>query len=103
MNSSQIDWLLLGIQTLMLAMTAVIIPIRMQRRLSQYLIYTVVSAGLWFAYAIVTVQFDAINGIDVPGFGYIGLGVISWIVGSIVYAIKLRKMQTRKIGAEQNL
>jgi hypothetical protein len=102
MSTSQVGAILLAVQIVMVAMTAIIVPMRMDRRASQYLIYTVFTAVLWIAYALVAMQYFLTHGIDVIAFGYIALGFLMWVVGTIVYTVRTRRQNKIKLNPEPN-
>lgn len=91
MTLQQFSQFLLIIQLVLLACTAFVGPFVLRARWLGYLLYTVVAGLLWFAYTIAAMFFDSKVGNDVPGAGYLFLGFVAWLVGSVIYIMRIRR------------
>ncbi|SRR6266516_2205554 len=91
MTYSYISWLLFILQLVLLASTGFLAPIKMQPRLGHYLCYTVGDAVAWLAYAIAAMLFDGRVGNDVPGGGYLFVGLLGWLVGSGIFLVRAKR------------
>ena len=43
---------------------------------------------VWMAYAMIAMFFDSWRRADIPGFGYLVLGFMAWMVGSVIFMVK---------------
>src|SRR5258708_5275433 len=81
--------LLLVIETAFIICTAFVGPLRLRPHWVAYALYTLSAIVVWFLYAIAMMFADAALGNDVPGFGYVALGFISWVVGSVIFVSRI--------------
>jgi len=91
MTYSYISWLLFILQLVLLASTGWLAPVKMQPRLGHYVCYTVAVAVAWLAYAVAAMLFDAKVGNDVPGGGYLFIGLLGWLVGSGIFLVRAKR------------
>jgi len=91
MNLSQFSVLLLATQLVLLAATMLLGPLFLRPRWIAYLLYTGAVGILWFAYAVVAMFFNSKAGHDVPGIGYLVIGFIGWIIGSVIFLFRIRR------------
>ena len=91
MTLSQISWLLLVVQVVALACTALVAPVMLRPDRSRYLVYTMAAGVFWLAYAVGAMLFDSKTGNDVPGIGYVLVGLCGWIFGTGVFLFRARR------------
>ena len=82
---------MLIVQVLLLAATAFIAPLSLRPRWVTYVLYTFAAVVLWLAYTVAAMVLDSKAGKDVPGGGYLFVGLLSWIVGSAVFLFRINK------------
>jgi hypothetical protein len=88
---SLLSWLLLAVQLVLFAATALFAPPVLRPRFLRYLAYSVIAAAAWLAYAVVAMLFDAKVNNDVPGAGYLVVGFAAWVIGSIILGLRATK------------
>lgn len=93
MALSQISWLLLALQVVLLAATA-FGPFFFWRHWYGYLIYSGTSWISWMGYMMLALAFNARVGLDTPGGGYLLIGLVGWTFGTVVYLFRI--IQSRK-------
>ena len=88
MTLSQVSWLMLVVQLVLLTVTAFVAPLKLRPRIGRYLCYTIAACVAWLAYAIAAMLFDSKAGHDVPGIGYLLIGFLGWLVGSGIFLVR---------------
>ena len=93
MTFSQLSWLLLILQLVMLAATAFVVPLILRPRWTGYFLYTIGAGILWLAYTVAAMLFDSKAGKDVPGIGYLLIGFVGWGIGSAIYLFRMNRQK----------
>jgi hypothetical protein len=84
---SAISWLLLFLQIVLFATTA-LAPFRFRPNFLRYFVFSVLGFVVWFAYAIAAMLFDSKVKNDVPGIGYLIPGFLGWLIGTVIFAVR---------------
>lgn len=102
MTTTTLSNLHLAAQLLGFVATAIWLPIRMPKRGLAFLLYSLLVFLWWAGYTLAATWLNYATGASVPGFGYIAMGFLFWVIGSIVYALRCqRRGSRRKAQAEQ--
>lgn len=85
---SVLSFVMLLLQIALLVGTAFIMPRRLRPQFSRYVVYSLLAAAAWFVYAVLAMFLNSAMNIDIPGGGYLFLGVIAWLVGTVVFVFR---------------
>ena len=82
---SVLSLVMLVAQVVLLGYTALFLPRRIGRGILSYVGYSAGVFGLWVVFAVLAMLLDSAMKVDVPGLGYLVIGGVGWVVGSIVW------------------
>ena len=57
-------------------------------RLLSHLAYSLIAAVAWLAHAVAAILVDSKARLDTPGIGYLLVGFIGWLIGSVILAVR---------------
>jgi hypothetical protein len=94
MSLSLLSWFLLALQVVLFTATALVVPIVLRPRILRYFAYCAIAAVAWLAYAVAAMLFDSTAKIDVPGIGYLLVGFVAWLIGSVIFAVRAARAKS---------
>lgn len=86
---------LLILQIGLFVATVAILPLRVKLSRSGAFTFLLWSVVGWVLYTVLAMLGDGYLGNDVPGFGYLVIGIIAGTIGIIVYLIRWSRAETQ--------
>ena len=81
-------------QIALFAATAFVAPTRLRPTILRYLAYSFIAAVVWMASAVAEMFYNSKAKLDVPGIGYLLLGFVGWVIGSVIFGVRAQKAKT---------
>ena len=82
------------IQIFLIAITAWFLPTRLTTRKYGFLIYIFGVPAIWICFSVLAMLADGVTGNDVPGVGYLVEGLISGLIGFLIYGSRLSRKKS---------